>query len=249
MKSVKVAVSAAVSMAFRQMHREFEAVEDMKKEAVKVNEEMTRLRARVQTQHFAQDRLEQYRVCGSDLRNSSQLRVMQLEKTTMRLYSQDWNRDVCESVLCTRDGYHADGQGCTKTNCSYSRHHDNIASDLQQDLTVYVARDLSLLLAVSANNFDIASLMLQLLGLADMSRVSCEINVAVQSITNTRLRDHERHNDGSSCVDRLEKLIVWSFHVCTGKKLLPSHIWYQKKRNYIPYKMVKSPLWGNFFIS
>ena len=49
MKSVKVAVSAAVSMAFRQMHREFEAVEDMKKEAVKVNEEMTRLRARVQT--------------------------------------------------------------------------------------------------------------------------------------------------------------------------------------------------------
>ena len=57
-KSVKVAVSAAVSMAFKQKRREFEAVEEMKKEAVKVNEEMTRLRARVQTQHFAQDRLE-----------------------------------------------------------------------------------------------------------------------------------------------------------------------------------------------
>ena len=28
----------------------------------------------------------------------------------------------------------------------------------------------------------------------------------------------------------------------TGKKNLPSHIWYQKKRNYIAYKMVKSPL-------
>ena len=45
-------------------------------------------------------------------------------------------------------------------------------------------------------------------------------------------------------------LIVWSFHDCTGKKLLPSHIWYQKKRNYIPYKTVKSPLrssLGKFF--
>ena len=49
-KSVRVAVSAAVSMAFKQKRREFEAVEEMKKEAVKVNEEMTRLRARVQTQ-------------------------------------------------------------------------------------------------------------------------------------------------------------------------------------------------------
>ena len=55
-----VAVSAAVSMAFKQMRGEFEAVEEMKKEAVKVNEELTRLRARVQIQHFAQDRLEQY---------------------------------------------------------------------------------------------------------------------------------------------------------------------------------------------
>ena len=59
-KSVTVAVSAAVSMAFKQMRRKFEAVDEMKKEAVKVNEELTRLRARVQTQYFAQDRLEQY---------------------------------------------------------------------------------------------------------------------------------------------------------------------------------------------
>ena len=58
-KSVRVAASAAVSMAFKQMRREFEAVEEMKKEAAKVNEEMTRLRARVQ-QQFTQDRLEQY---------------------------------------------------------------------------------------------------------------------------------------------------------------------------------------------
>ena len=60
-KSVTVAVSAAVLMAFIQMHREFEAVEKMKKKAVKVNEELTRLRAHVQTQHFAQDRLEHLR--------------------------------------------------------------------------------------------------------------------------------------------------------------------------------------------
>ena len=59
-KSVTVAVSAAVSMAFKQMRREFEAVEEMKEEAVKVNDELTRFRARVQTQLFAQDRLEQY---------------------------------------------------------------------------------------------------------------------------------------------------------------------------------------------
>ena len=59
-KSVTVAVSAVVLMAFKQMRREFEAVEEMKKEAVKVNEEVTRLHARMQTQHFAQDRLEQY---------------------------------------------------------------------------------------------------------------------------------------------------------------------------------------------
>ena len=52
-KSVTVAVSAAVSMAFKQMRREFEAVEQMKQEAVKVNEEVARLRVRVQTQHFA----------------------------------------------------------------------------------------------------------------------------------------------------------------------------------------------------
>ena len=77
------------------------------------------------------------------------------------------------------------------------------------NLPVFVAQDLSHLPSVSANSFDIASLMddiedmkIQLLGLADMSRLSREINVAVQSITNIRLPDHERHNDGSSCVDR-----------------------------------------------
>ena len=91
-------------------------------------------------------------------------------------------------------------------------------------LPVFVARDLSLLPSVSANNFDIAALMhdieamkVQLFGLADMSRLSREINVAVQTIT--RLPDHGRpdvaprridraaanHADGvpcRSCVDR-----------------------------------------------
>ena len=47
-------------MAYKQMRRESEAVGEMKKEAAKVNEEITKLCARVQTQHFAQDRLEQY---------------------------------------------------------------------------------------------------------------------------------------------------------------------------------------------
>ena len=77
------------------------------------------------------------------------------------------------------------------------------------NLPVFVAQDLSHLPSVSANSFDIASLMddiedmkIQLLGLADMSRLSREINVAVQSITNIRLPNHDRHNDGSSCVDR-----------------------------------------------
>ena len=49
---------------------------------------------------------------------------------------------------------------------------------------------------------DIEDMKIQLLGLADMSRLSREINVAVQSITNIRLPNHERHNDGSSCVGR-----------------------------------------------
>ena len=40
----------------------------------------------------------------------------------------------------------------------------------------------------------------------------------------------------------VHRLVVWSFHGCTGGKLLPSHIWYQKKRNCIPYEMAKSPL-------
>ena len=84
-----------------------------------------------------------------------------------------------------------------------------LCHDMGCNLPVFVAQDLSHLPSVSANSFDIASLMddiedmkIQLLGLADMSRLSREINVAVQSITNIRLPNHERHNDGSSCVDR-----------------------------------------------
>ena len=70
-KSVRVAVSAAVSMAFKQMRREFEAVEEMKKEAAKVNKEMTRLRARVQTApHPGQTRTVQRQRECADLRNS-----------------------------------------------------------------------------------------------------------------------------------------------------------------------------------
>ena len=37
-------------------------------------------------------------------------------------------------------------------------------------------------------------------------------------------------------------LLSGGFMVAPGKKLLPSHIWCQKNRNYIPYKMVKSTL-------
>ena len=73
-------------------------------------------------------------------------------------------------------------------------------------LPVFVARDLSLLPSVSANNFDIAALMhdieamkVQLFGLADMSR-SREINVAVQTIT--RLPDHGRPDVAPPRVDR-----------------------------------------------
>ena len=54
-----------------------------------------------------------------------------------------------------------------------------------------------------------------------------------------------RHN-----MPLVPSILVWSFHGCTGKIFLPSHIWYQKKRNCIPYKMVESPLrscLGNFF--
>ena len=66
-------------------------------------------------------------------------------------------------------------------------------------LPVFVARDLSNLPSVSANSFDVASLMrdieemkLHLLGLADMSRLSREINHAVNSITNVRAVERER---------------------------------------------------------
>ena len=41
-----------------------EVVEEMKKEAANVSEEMTKLHARVQTQYFAQDHLEQYSRIG-----------------------------------------------------------------------------------------------------------------------------------------------------------------------------------------
>ena len=49
-----------------------ETVEEMKKEAAKVSEDITKLRARVQTQHLAQDHLKQYspqREC-TDIRNT-----------------------------------------------------------------------------------------------------------------------------------------------------------------------------------
>ena len=66
-------------------------------------------------------------------------------------------------------------------------------------LPVFVARDLSNLPSVSANSFDVASLMrdieemkLHLLGLADMSSLSREINDAVNSITNVRAVERER---------------------------------------------------------
>ena len=66
-------------------------------------------------------------------------------------------------------------------------------------LPVFVARDLSNMPPVSANSFDVASLMrdiedmkLQLLGLADMSRLSREINDVVNSITNVRPVERKR---------------------------------------------------------
>ena len=76
------------------------------------------------------------------------------------------------------------------------------------NLPVFVAQCISHLPSVSANSFDIASLMNDIedmkmqLGLANMSRLSREINVAVQSITNTRLPDHVRPDNGTSCIDR-----------------------------------------------
>ena len=65
-----------------------------------------------------------------------------------------------------------------------------LCHEVGSKLPVFVARDLSNLPSVSANSFDVASLMrdieemkLHLLGLADMSRLSREINHAVNSIT------------------------------------------------------------------
>ena len=59
-KSVTTAVTAAVATAFKQMREEFQAVETMKGEVKRVNENMARLAAKLQTQHFELDRQEQY---------------------------------------------------------------------------------------------------------------------------------------------------------------------------------------------
>ena len=74
-----------------------------------------------------------------------------------------------------------------------------LCHEVGSKLPVFVARDLSNLPPVSANSFDVASLMrdiedmkLQLLGLADMSRLSREINDAVNSITKVRPVERER---------------------------------------------------------
>ena len=74
-----------------------------------------------------------------------------------------------------------------------------LCHEVGSKLPVFVARDLSNLPPVSANSFDVASLMrdiedmkLQLLGLADMSRLSREINNAVNSITKVRPVERER---------------------------------------------------------
>ena len=74
-----------------------------------------------------------------------------------------------------------------------------LCHEVGSKLPVFVARDLSNMPPVSANSFDVASLMrdiedmkLQLLGLADMSRLSREINDAVNSITNVRPVERER---------------------------------------------------------
>ena len=59
-KSVTTAVTAAVATAFKQMREEFQAVETMKGEVKRVNENMARLAAKLHTQHFELDRQEQY---------------------------------------------------------------------------------------------------------------------------------------------------------------------------------------------
>ena len=54
------AVTAAVATAFKQMKAELQAVETMRGEVKRVKEDMARLKARLQTQHFEQDQQEQY---------------------------------------------------------------------------------------------------------------------------------------------------------------------------------------------
>ena len=59
-KSVTTAVTVAVATAFKQMREELQAVETMKGEVERVRENMARLQAKLQTQHFDLDRQEQY---------------------------------------------------------------------------------------------------------------------------------------------------------------------------------------------
>ena len=59
-KSVTTAVTAAVATAFKQMKAELQAVETMKGMVKRVKEDMARQQAKLQSQHFEQDRQEQY---------------------------------------------------------------------------------------------------------------------------------------------------------------------------------------------
>ena len=59
-KSVITAVTVAVATAFKQMREELQEVETMKGEVERVRENMARLQAKLQTQHFDLDRQEQY---------------------------------------------------------------------------------------------------------------------------------------------------------------------------------------------
>ena len=59
-KSVTTAVTVAVATAFKQMREELQEVETMKGEVERVRENMARLQAKLQTQHFDLDRQEQY---------------------------------------------------------------------------------------------------------------------------------------------------------------------------------------------
>ena len=59
-KSVTTAVTVAVATAFKQIRDELQEVETMKGEVERVRENMARLQAKLQTQHFDLDRQEQY---------------------------------------------------------------------------------------------------------------------------------------------------------------------------------------------